>query len=306
MITSKRLARIVLWWLLTLVAVGVVVSAVLFVTGVFSYKIYIIHTGSMSPTIPTRSAVIVHEGPTQVGQVVTFRAEGGVVTHRLVKQLPDGTYETKGDANETIDPDAIEASQIIGPVVAAPHEVGYWLTYFKSWVGLGSLAFGILCLWLICSLLTEFGAARAAHRSSWVRWPKKRIGIILVVTGLTIGAFAGTAQASFEVRVSGTMQGTLDPSFATSGTTTTTVLEPTTDPGTGSSTTTEPTTSSSETSSTEPTEPTVTESSTTVTDPLTTEPTTTTTARPTTTTTTEPTTAATTEPDTTGRGITTT
>jgi signal peptidase len=301
---SGKLARIVLRWLLPLMALGVIVSGILFVTGVFAYKIYIIHTGSMSPTIPTRSAVIVHEGPAQVGQVVTFHAEGGVVTHRLVKQLPDGTYETKGDANGTIDPGTIGASQIIGPVVAAPHEVGYWLTYFKSWVGLGSLAFGILCLWLICSLLTEFGAARAAHRSSWVRWPKKRIGIILVVTGLTIGAFAGTAQASFEVRVSGTMQGTLDPSFATSGTTTTTVLEPATDPGTSSSTTTEPTTSSSETSSTEPTEPTVTEPSTTVTDPLTTEPTTTKAARPTTTT--GPTTTTTAEPDTTGRGITTT
>ncbi len=252
--TSRRLARTLLRWLLPLMALGVIVSGVLFLTGVFSYQIYIIHTGSMTPTIPTRSAVIVHEGPVQVGQVVTFHTEGGVVAHRLVKQLPDGTYQTKGDANETVDVGTIGASQIIGPVVAAPRNLGYWLAYFKSQIGLGSLALGILCLWLMYSVLVEFGAAGAARRRSWTRRPGTRVGAVLVMAGLAVVLFAGTAQADFEARVSGTMRGTLDPSFATSDSTTTTVLDPTDVPETSSSTTAGPTTSTSETTSTEPTE----------------------------------------------------
>ncbi len=161
MTASRKIGRVVMHWLLPLMALGIVVSAALFVTGVFSYKIYIIHTGSMTPTIPTRSAVIVHEGPVQVGQVVTFHTQAGVVTHRVVEQRPDGTYITKGDANETVDVGSIRASQIVGPVVAAPRRLGYWIAYFKSPVGLASLIIAIVVIWLLYSLVSEFGERRA-------------------------------------------------------------------------------------------------------------------------------------------------
>jgi signal peptidase len=282
--TSRKLTRSLARWLLPLIAFGIILAGVLFVSGVFPYKVYIIHTASMTPTIPPRSAVIVHEGPVKVGEVVTFRTQSGVVTHRLVKRLSDGTYQTKGDANETVDPGTIRASQIIGSVVAAPRELGYWLAYFKSALGLGSLALGIFCLLLVRSVMIEFGAARAARRLSW---PQKRVGIVgiaLVVAGLTVVLSAGTAQASFQVRVSGTMRGTLDPCFAIADTTTTTARELAAAPGRRSATTAEAT-ASTETTSTELTEPPLTEPSTPGTDSPTTEPTTATTARPTTTTT---------------------
>jgi signal peptidase I len=161
MSTSRKIAGVMVHWLLPLIAFGIIVAGLLFVVGAFPYKIYIIYTGSMTPAIPTRSAVIVHEGPAQIGDVVTFRAGSGVITHRLVKQLADGTFQTKGDANETVDPGTISASQIIGPVVAAPRRLGYWLAYFKSPIGLASLIIAVVVIWLLYSLVTEFGRRRA-------------------------------------------------------------------------------------------------------------------------------------------------
>ena len=69
--------------LLAVVPIGIVVAAVLALSG--SYKVYVIHTGSMTPTIPSRSAVLVHKGHYHVGQVISFQTAAGVVTHRVVK-----------------------------------------------------------------------------------------------------------------------------------------------------------------------------------------------------------------------------
>jgi signal peptidase len=163
---ARKIVRVLVHWLLPLIAFGIIVAGVLFVAGVFPYKVYIIHTASMTPTIPPRSAVIVHEGPVKVGEVVTFRTQSGVVTHRLVKRLSDGTYQTKGDANETVDPGTIRASQIIGSVVAAPRRLGYLLAYLKRPVGLASLIVAIVAIWLLCSLAWKLVARRAPNDQS--------------------------------------------------------------------------------------------------------------------------------------------
>ena len=89
--------------LLLLPAVAVTVLA-LYLGGAVPYRVYVIHTGSMSPAIPSRSAVVVRDGRYHVGQVVTFHENGTLVTHRLVAIHPDGTVDTKGDADRSIDP----------------------------------------------------------------------------------------------------------------------------------------------------------------------------------------------------------
>ena len=64
----KRFKKIVL------VSVPLIVMAaiVVFVSGVLPYKVYVVHTGSMTPTIAAKSAVSVDEHHYRVGQVVTF------------------------------------------------------------------------------------------------------------------------------------------------------------------------------------------------------------------------------------------
>ena len=148
----SRLARNVL---LAVVLLAALVPAVLLATGVLPYKVYIVHTGSMTPTIPSRSAVIVREGAYHVGQVITFVSRNGIVTHRLIARKADGVLVTKGDANRTADPGSTTASQVIGGVVAAPRMLGYWLVYLKNPMGAASLFLTILCLWLIYSITME-------------------------------------------------------------------------------------------------------------------------------------------------------
>ncbi len=114
--------------LLLLAPALALIAFTLIAMGALPYRVYIVHTGSMKPTIPSRSAVIVREGKYHVGQVVTFVEDGNVVTHRLMSMSAAGLTTTKGDANRTDDPWHVSKREIIGGVVAAPRQIGYWLS----------------------------------------------------------------------------------------------------------------------------------------------------------------------------------
>jgi signal peptidase I len=170
----KRLKKV----LVLLVLLVVVAAFGVFISGVLPYKVYVLHTGSMSPTIAPKSAVIVEEHHYHVGQVVTFTEDGQTVTHRLMSINAQGMITTKGDANATADPWHVPKSQIIGGVVATMPEVGYWLEYLKSPLGLASVLLAVLACWQIWSLGTSVPASapaaapvpkRARHR--------RRVGI---------------------------------------------------------------------------------------------------------------------------------
>jgi signal peptidase len=135
--------------LLVCAAVLLGAALVLYNTGNLPYKVYIVHTGSMSPAIPSGSAVIVREGQYRVGDVVSFKVHGTIVTHRLKAVHPNGTITTKGDANETADPWHVPKSNIIGQVVASPRLLGYFLAYVRNPLGLASIAAILLFVWLI-------------------------------------------------------------------------------------------------------------------------------------------------------------
>jgi len=141
-----RCVKFVRFFLFLFLPIVLLATFVVLATGVLSYKVYVVHTGSMSPTIPPGSAVIVHEGHYKLGQVITFTEHGLTVTHRLVSINAQGLTTTKGDANSTPDPWHVPKKQIIGGVVAAPRYVGYWITYLKNPLGLGSIVLGILAV----------------------------------------------------------------------------------------------------------------------------------------------------------------
>jgi signal peptidase I len=144
----KRFMKIVL----VSVPLVVVAAIVVFVSGVMPFKVYVVHTGSMTPTIASKSAVIVDEHHYRVGQVVTFTEDGQTVTHRLLSINSAGLITTKGDANATADPWHPPKSQIIGGVVATVPEVGYWLVYLKSPLGAASVLLAMLAIWQIWAL----------------------------------------------------------------------------------------------------------------------------------------------------------
>lgn len=130
------------------VAVLTMATAVLYVAGVIPYRVFIVHTGSMEPTIPSGSAVIVRTGQYHVGQPVTFNLYRTTVTHRLVNVDQYGNITTKGDANSTNDPQHPPKINIVGGVVAAPRHAGWWLYYVgRTPTGALSILLFISCFW---------------------------------------------------------------------------------------------------------------------------------------------------------------
>lgn len=151
---------------LTLVLLVSAAALVLFEIGALPYKVYVVHTGSMSPTMPSESAVVVREHRYHVGEAVAFIEHGTTITHRLVAIRANGTITTKGDANLTVDPWHPSASRIIGGVVAAPRGLGYLLTYVKTPEGWASIVVAMLCLWQMWAIAMELLPGRSAAPAS--------------------------------------------------------------------------------------------------------------------------------------------
>ena len=149
--------------LLLVPLVAIVAAWAVFASGVLPYKVYVLHTGSMSPTIPPKSAVIVEAHRYHVGQVITFVENGQTVTHRLKSINAEGLTTTKGDANATVDPWHVPKSQIIGGVGRTMPEVGYWLVYLKNPIGLASVLLAVLASWQMWSLAKTPSVAAEAE-----------------------------------------------------------------------------------------------------------------------------------------------
>lgn len=108
--------RIVSIFSTAVIVVSVLLAATATVPRLFGLVPYGIVSGSMEPTIPVGSLAFVDVGDRSpdVRDVVAFRAGNGqVVTHRVVDVSLDG-YVTKGDANETRDPNVLQGSQVLG------------------------------------------------------------------------------------------------------------------------------------------------------------------------------------------------
>jgi signal peptidase I len=121
------------------------------------YRVYVIHTGSMSPTYQPGDLVI--DRPAQpryhAGEVITFRHSSqtnDVVTHRITDVTPAGLIHTKGDANRTADVWDIRREQVRGSVALKLSGLGYLAVFLHQPAGLGSLALSILALALLWTL----------------------------------------------------------------------------------------------------------------------------------------------------------
>lgn len=88
----------------------------------FGIRIYGVLTGSMTPAYSVGGVVYVKEtdaSDIQIGDVITFRMGTNtdyVMTHRVV-EVDDSFFVTKGDANNTVDPEPVSFDRLIGRVV---------------------------------------------------------------------------------------------------------------------------------------------------------------------------------------------
>ena len=93
--------------------------------GVSKYKLYDVLTGSMSPTIKPGDFIVVKEidaNKVENGDIITFKSNNSknLTTHRVVDVINDDgniSFQTKGDANDVLDPMLIDSNLLVGKVI---------------------------------------------------------------------------------------------------------------------------------------------------------------------------------------------
>ncbi len=121
------------------------------IPSVFGYSMLIVASPSMTGAIEAGDAIIIKNSDSYaVGDVITyFPADDSFsVTHRIVR-MEDDKFYTKGDANQSEDPDPVLIEQIAGKVAVKLDKVGYFIEWLKSPVGIFFAATFIVLLILI-------------------------------------------------------------------------------------------------------------------------------------------------------------
>lgn len=108
----------------TAIVAALACTAVLVIPQLLGWKVQTVLSGSMAPTYSVRSVVIVrpvNPAGIKVGEVINFSASPGTpTTHRVVAingQAGSLSFVTKGDANDSPDPNPVSPSAIHGRVV---------------------------------------------------------------------------------------------------------------------------------------------------------------------------------------------
>lgn len=103
------------------------------------YKVLIVRSGSMEPTVPVGSLVVAEKQTSYgVGDIVTFKQEESFVTHRITAAY-DGKFWTKGDANTSPDGSPVPYSAVVGKLRWTLPYAGYIVTFAKTPLGFSLL-----------------------------------------------------------------------------------------------------------------------------------------------------------------------
>nr|WP_218855598.1 signal peptidase I [Nocardioides daedukensis] len=124
---------------MVILGVSAILGAAVVVPRIAGATPYTILTGSMQPSYPPGTLVVVRPSDhISTGSVITYQLESGkpaVVTHRVMTlgftATGERRYVTKGDANDTPDAKAVRDVQIKGEVWYSIPYLGYlnnWLT----------------------------------------------------------------------------------------------------------------------------------------------------------------------------------
>ena len=119
-------------------------------------QVLVVTSGSMAPTMLAGDAIVIGRparAALRPGTIVTFSGPGShgrLTTHRIssLRSTPNGLYlQTKGDANESPDPNFVAASAVVGTGQLRLPYVGRWLAIYESprWRLLG---FGVPILFI--------------------------------------------------------------------------------------------------------------------------------------------------------------
>lgn len=114
---------------------------------------FVVLSGSMQPTLPVGSVIYTQQQTTyQKGDIIAFK-EGDVnVTHRIIKVNRDGSFSTRGDANNATDSKAVIKSNILGKNVFFLPYLGKAIIFLKTPLGFFSIVFFPISVFIILEL----------------------------------------------------------------------------------------------------------------------------------------------------------
>lgn len=140
----------------TLIWLCIILCVSLIALKMFGVRLYVVSTGSMSPTIPAGSICVVDTNtPFESilpGDVISFSVGADqAVTHRAVK-ADSGGIITKGDANNTEDAAAVTKDNYIGKTVLWVKNIGFIIKAMQSVYG--KIIIGAVFLILLISFQT--------------------------------------------------------------------------------------------------------------------------------------------------------
>lgn len=143
------------------------IYALICVPMIVKYRPLVVLSGSMEPTFKTGSIIyykVVKQEEIKAGDIITFRINDTFVSHR-VNSIDNYLYETKGDANNTVDALKIKYSDIVGKDAnfCIPL-LGYYVKYINDNMYLLVIVAIILVLEFILSNIPAFNKEEAKEK----------------------------------------------------------------------------------------------------------------------------------------------
>jgi signal peptidase I len=132
----KIITNTIIVILFVILAIIIFVKAKTLISGnnyfeLFGYSVFEIATGSMEPAISKNDIIVTKKSDIyEINDIITFAKEKDYITHRIISKN-NGTYITKGDANNTAD-DPIEDDVIIGKIIKIYPNLGIWKEVFNN------------------------------------------------------------------------------------------------------------------------------------------------------------------------------
>ncbi len=131
----------VAWYLVfTLVVLLMTVAVFIYLAPHLGWRVNAVLSGSMEPELKVGSLVVTRPVKPEaivVGDIITFRPTTvgeNLITHRVVGigQSSSLYFETKGDANDGLDPFTVPARNLVGEIYLHVPYWGYFTEFLKT------------------------------------------------------------------------------------------------------------------------------------------------------------------------------
>lgn len=137
----------------------------------YIYKAYLISTESMEPELKKGDAIIIKkvaEDQLRVNDIVTFKINGEIITHRIVRideVNSEKFYITKGDNNNVEDSDELRFSDIEGKQIIKIRHLGNIVAGLKNGI--------VIILVVLIALIMHLNRIEMKEKSEARREKKK-------------------------------------------------------------------------------------------------------------------------------------